>query len=102
MILGREHYALVSRENTPNTRRKEPLPERFGRGSIHYTPAYCRIEKGERRAKREQVITLASYLNEDKEELLTLWLADQVSVVLATDRKIAKRVLTLAKQSING
>ena len=46
------------------------------------TPAYCRIEKGERRAKREQVITL--------------------SVVLATDRKIAKRVLSLAKQSING
>ncbi len=66
------------------------------------TPAYCRIEKGERRAKREQVITLASYLNEDKEELLTLWLADQVSVVLATDPKIAKRVLSLAKQSING
>ena len=66
------------------------------------TPAYCRIEKGVRRAKREQVITVASYLTEDKEELLTLWLADQVSVVFATDRKIAKRVLSLAKQSING
>ncbi|MCI2060054.1 MAG: helix-turn-helix domain-containing protein [Bacteroidales bacterium] len=66
------------------------------------TPAYCRIEKGERRARRDQVITLARYLNEDKEEFLTLWLADQVSVVLSTDIKIAKRVLSLADQSING
>lgn len=66
------------------------------------TPTYCRIEKGKRRAKREQVITLASYLNEDKDELLSLWLADQVSVVLSTDHKIAQRVLSLAKQSING
>ncbi len=66
------------------------------------TPAYCRIEKGERRARRDQVITLARYLNEDKEEFLTLWLADQVSIVLSTDIKIAKRVLSLADQSING
>ena len=66
------------------------------------TPAYCRIEKGERRARRDQVITLARYLNEDKEEFLTLWLADQVSIVLSTDMKIAKRVLSLADQSING
>lgn len=66
------------------------------------TPAYCRIEKGERRARRDQVITLARYLNEDKEEFITLWLADQVSVVLSTDIKIAKRVLSLADQSING
>ena len=66
------------------------------------TPAYCRIEKGERSARRDQVITLARYLNEDKEEFLTLWLADQVSIVLSTDIKIAKRVLSLADQSING
>ena len=66
------------------------------------TPAYCRIEKGERRARRDQVITLARYLNEDKEEFLTLWLADQVSIVLSTDIKIEKRVLSLADQSING
>lgn len=65
------------------------------------TPAYCRIEKGERRAKREQVLTLATYLQADKEELLILWLTDQVSSVLSTDRKIAKRVLSLANQSIN-
>lgn len=66
------------------------------------TPAYCRIEKGERRARREQVLTLATYLQADKEELLILWLTDQVSNVLSTDRKIAKRVLSLANQSING
>lgn len=65
------------------------------------TPAYCRIEKGERRARREQVISLARYFNEDKEELLTLWLVDQVSVVLSADKGIAKQVLTIAGQAIN-
>lgn len=69
---------------------------------LSIAPTYCRIEKGKRRAKREQVITLASYLNEDKEELLSLWLADEVSVVLATEQRIAQCVLSLAKQSING
>lgn len=34
---------------------------------LSIAPTYCRIEKGQHRAKREQVITLASYLNDDKE-----------------------------------
>ena len=42
------------------------------------TPMYSKIERGERKAKREQVLKLAEMLNTDKEELLTLWLAGQV------------------------
>ncbi|MCR4774034.1 MAG: helix-turn-helix domain-containing protein [Prevotella sp.] len=42
------------------------------------TPMFSKIERGERRAKREQVVKLAEFLNEDKTELLTLWLADKV------------------------
>ncbi len=64
------------------------------------TPTYCRIEKGERRAKREQVITLATFLKTDEEELLTLWLADQVSTILSTEKQIANRVLNVATQCI--
>ena len=37
-----------------------------------------KIELGERRAKKEQVVQLAGILNTNKDELLTLWLADQV------------------------
>ncbi|NMB95781.1 MAG: helix-turn-helix transcriptional regulator [Clostridiaceae bacterium] len=42
------------------------------------TPMYSKIERGERRAKREQVIKLAKIFNVDKEDLLTLWLASQI------------------------
>lgn len=90
-------------ERLHQIREKKNLYQKDLAGALSIdTPAYCRIEKGERRAKREQVITLANYLNEDREEMLSLWLADQVSVVLSSDRKIAKRVLSLANQYING
>ena len=42
------------------------------------TPMFSKIERGDRRAKRTQVIQLADYFKIDKNELLTLWLADKV------------------------
>ena len=42
------------------------------------TPMFSKIERGDRRAKRTQVIQLAEYFKIDKNELLTLWLADKV------------------------
>lgn len=43
------------------------------------TATYCKIEKGERKAKREQVEIIANVLKTDKEELITFWLADKQS-----------------------
>ena len=40
------------------------------------TPMFSKIERGERRAKREQVIKLARLLQTDENELLTVWLAE--------------------------
>lgn len=37
-----------------------------------------KIELGERRAKKEQVLQLADILKTNAGELMTLWLADQV------------------------
>jgi transcriptional regulator with XRE-family HTH domain len=42
------------------------------------TPMYSKIERGERRAKKDQVLKLAELFNTDKDELLTLWLAGQI------------------------
>lgn len=42
------------------------------------TPMFSKIERGDRRAKREQVIKLAEYFHQDEKEMLTLWLADKV------------------------
>lgn len=41
------------------------------------TPMFSKIERGDRRAKREQVIKLAEYLHQDEKEMFTLWLADK-------------------------
>lgn len=39
---------------------------------------FSKIERGDRRAKRKQVITLAQQFKVDEKKLLTLWLADKV------------------------
>ena len=41
------------------------------------TPMFSKIERGDRRAKREQVIKLAEYFHQNEKEMLTLWLADK-------------------------
>lgn len=42
------------------------------------TPMFSKIERGERKAKREQVERLAFLLHANKPDLLRLWLADQI------------------------
>jgi len=42
------------------------------------TPMLSKIERGERKAKKEQVLKFAEIFKVDSEDLLTLWLADQV------------------------
>ncbi|MEO4926766.1 helix-turn-helix transcriptional regulator [Bacteroides uniformis] len=44
------------------------------------TPMFSKIERGDRRAKREHVIKLAEYLHQDVKEMLTLWLADKEEI----------------------
>lgn len=64
------------------------------------TPMYSKIERGDRRAKREQVIAIAKLLNIDENELLTLWLADQITTVVSNEEVIADKALDLVKQNI--
>ncbi len=46
------------------------------------TAQLSKIEKGSRQLKREQIPVIAEILKADKEELLTLWLADQLMEVI--------------------
>lgn len=62
---------------------------------------YCKIEKGERRVKREQVITIAQILKTDKEDLLSLWLADQIPAAVANETSIAKKVLKIVDNTLD-
>lgn len=63
------------------------------------TPLLSKIERGERTAKKEMVNKLADILKADKEELLTLWLADQVYDVVK-DEKVANEALKSVSKKI--
>ena len=59
------------------------------------TATYCNIEKGERRAKAEQVVVIADLLQTDKAKPLALWLADQVAKVVKDVQKVADKALSI-------
>lgn len=63
------------------------------------TATYCKIEKGDRRAKREQVITLANLLEIDTKELIRLWSADKVYDIIAEEEE-ATQILDVVAESI--
>lgn len=63
------------------------------------TPMYSRIERGERKAKREQVVLLAKLLDANEKELLQLWLADKVYDVLA-EEDYADGVINIVAENI--
>jgi DNA-binding XRE family transcriptional regulator len=66
------------------------------------TASYCKIEKGECCDHKEHILIIAELLQGDGEELLTLWLADQITAVVVTDeQKVANKALSIAKQNIN-
>ncbi len=63
------------------------------------TPMYSKIERGERKAKREQVIKMAKLFQVEENELLTLWLAGQIYEILKKE-EIAKDAFKIVEQNI--
>ncbi len=64
-------------ERIKQLREERQLPQRKLATTLDIdTATYCKIEKGERRAKAEQVVVIADLLQTNKDELLALWLVD--------------------------
>ncbi|KEO72260.1 helix-turn-helix domain-containing protein [Anditalea andensis] len=63
------------------------------------TPMFSKIERGERNAKREQVIALAKFLNVSEDELLTIWLSDKI-IDNVRDETAALAALKHAEQEL--
>lgn len=64
------------------------------------TAMLSKVERGERNVKREQVVLLSKILDLDKNELLTLWLADRVYEVIKDD-ELGMNALKVAENAIN-
>jgi transcriptional regulator with XRE-family HTH domain len=89
------------KEQIKQLREERQMPQRQFAAALEIdTATYCKIEKGERRVKAEQVVVIAKLLETDKDELLALWLADQVSAVVADEQKVADKALNIAKENI--
>ena len=63
------------------------------------TSIISKVERGDRQLKKEQIPLLAEILKADKDELLTLWLADQV-YDLMQDENLALKAMQVAEKQI--
>jgi transcriptional regulator with XRE-family HTH domain len=64
------------------------------------TAQLSKIEKGLRQLKREHIPKLANILKANRDELMTLWLADQIYAVVK-DEKLANEAMHVAEKNIN-
>lgn len=58
-----------------------------------------KVERGQRKASKEQVLKLAEYFNVEQEKLLVAWLSDKIVYEL-TDEEFADKALKAAESKI--
>lgn len=64
------------------------------------TALVSKIERGERKATKEQVIKIATFLKIDADELLMLWVADKVETAVGEEKNLASDAMNLVKRKI--
>jgi len=79
---------------------KQLLQRNFAAAVDIDTPLFSKLERGERRAKREQVVAIAKILKYDETELLTLWLADKIITAIGNEKELAEKALKVAEKEV--
>ncbi|GHT07277.1 hypothetical protein FACS189426_00170 [Bacteroidia bacterium] len=93
---------MMFNERIEQLRKEQGLPLRKLAAALDIdTASYCKIEKGERRARKEYIPVIAEFLQADYEELLIFWLADQVTAMVVSEKELSNKVLSIAKKNIN-
>lgn len=64
------------------------------------TPMFSKIERGDRRAKRSQVVLLAKYFHIDEKKKLSLWLADKILKDLDGEEELKLTAIETAKSEL--
>ncbi len=64
------------------------------------TPMFSKIERGDRRAKRSQVIQMAKYFKVDEKKMLSLWLADKILKDLDGEEELKLTAIETAKSEL--
>jgi transcriptional regulator with XRE-family HTH domain len=93
---------MMFNERIKQLREDRQIPQRKLAAAMDIdTASYCKIEKGERRTRKEHISIIAELLQANYEELLTLWLVDQVTAVVEDEHKVADKALKIAKQKLS-
>ena len=88
-------------EHIREVREQQQIPQRQLAAALEIdTATYCKIEKGERKVKGDQVLVIANVLNTNKEDLLALWIADQVPANVKREKVVVNKALKIVKQNI--
>jgi transcriptional regulator with XRE-family HTH domain len=83
-----------------NLREKQGLLQRQVATHLEIdTPMLSKIERGERSAKREQVIILADLFKQSVNDLLSLWLADKVYDIIK-DEEVGLKAIQVAEEQV--
>ncbi|MBW7844082.1 MAG: helix-turn-helix transcriptional regulator [Bacteroidia bacterium] len=64
------------------------------------TALMSKIERGKRKASKQQVIEIAKFLKAYEEELLTLWLADKLENAVGNEKDLAPDALNILKKNL--
>jgi transcriptional regulator with XRE-family HTH domain len=64
------------------------------------TALMSKIERGDRKASKQQVIKIAEFLNSGEDELLTLWLADKIESTILEEPRVAYQAMKIANKKL--
>lgn len=91
---------MIFAEKLKQLRDFRQMPQRQIAAALEIdTATYCKIEKGDRRARRDQVLILSKLFGCKDDELLKLWLADQIYDVVKNEKE-AIEVLNIVQENI--
>lgn len=92
---------MLFTERIKELRIQNKMPQRRIAAALDIdTATYCKIEKGERRAKKEQVIIIADMFHIEANTLLTLWLADKLTDMVSDEQVVASEALSIAAENL--
>ncbi|MDR0206533.1 MAG: helix-turn-helix domain-containing protein [Bacteroidales bacterium] len=85
-------------EKIRQLREERQMPQRQFAAALEVdTATYCKFEKGERKAKREQVVIIAKLLQTNEKKLLSLWLAERIIEIMKDEKELAEESLKIAQ-----
>ena len=92
---------MLFTEKIKELRIQNQMPQRQIAAALDIdTATYCKIEKGERKAKKEQVVILSEMFHVEITDLLTLWLADKVTDIISDEQVVAYEALFIAAENL--